>query len=124
VDIITGVINPTVAHGECALVLKSYVGPYAGGLGDWAVMARSELKEMKLLGEGTLRVHARGVTRVTHIGEQAIALKDATGFEKVEGQLDVWKAMWQGRRAYSVNALPGGRELHFVSDAPVVIVAR
>jgi len=122
IDIINGDINPLVKHSSSALILKNYVGPYAGGMGDWAVMARTELKEMKLLDADTLRVDARGVTRVSHVGDQAIALKDAADFEEVEGQIDVWKAMWEGKKTFSVNALPGGRELHFFSPEPVTIV--
>jgi len=122
VDIITGVINPTVRHNECALILRDYVGPYAGGKGDWAVMAASELKEMTLVDERTLRVHARGVTRVTHIGEQEIVLKSAEDFEKVENQLDVWERMWKGENAFSLAKIEGGYELHFSSDKPVEIV--
>jgi hypothetical protein len=123
VDIISGDINPLVEHDSSALILKNYVGPYAGGMGDWAVMAREELKEMALLNAGTLRVHARGVTRVSHVGDQPIVLKEAAGFQKVEGQLDVWKAMWEGKKAFSVNDVPGGRELHFFSPDPVMLMA-
>jgi len=122
IDIINGDINPLVKHSSSALILKNYVGPYAGGMGDWAVMARTELKEMKLLDADTLRVDARGVTRVSHVGDQAIALKDAADFEEVENQIDVWKAMWEGKKAFSLNALPGGQELHFSSPEPVTIL--
>lgn len=122
VDIITGVINPTVKHNECALILKDYAGPYASGKGDWAVMAVSELKEMTLLDERTLRVHSRGVTRVTHIGEQEIALKDARNFEKVENQLGVWEHMWKGEKSFSLARIEGGYELHFSSGEPAEIV--
>ena len=122
VDIITGVINPTVKHNESALILKDYVGPYAGGKGDWAVMAASELKAMKVIDGSTLRVHSRGVTRVTRIGEQDIALKNAKDFERVENQLYVWERMWKGERAFSIAEIPGGRELHFSSKEPVEIV--
>ena len=31
------------------------------------------------------------------------------------------KAMWEGKKTYSVNALPGGQELHFFSPEPVTI---
>ncbi|MHC4885513.1 MAG: HEAT repeat domain-containing protein, partial [Planctomycetota bacterium] len=67
VDIVTGVINPRVAENESALILKDYVGPYAGGRGDWAVLARKKLRSMTVEGETRLRVDAVGVTRVSHI---------------------------------------------------------
>ena len=122
VDIITGVINPSVKHNECALILKDYVGPYAGGKADWAVMAASELKGMTVADASTLRVHSRGVTRVTHIGDQSIALKNADAYEQVENQLHVWERMWKGERTYSVADVPGGKELHFWSKEPVEVV--
>lgn len=122
VDIITGTINPLIQHRAGVLILKDYAGPYAGGKGDWAVMAASELKEMKLLDAKRLRVHSRGVTRVTHIGEKPIKLQNEVGFEKVENQLDVWKLKWEGKSAYSRVQIPGGWELHFVSDGPVVLM--
>lgn len=121
VDIITGVINPEVQHNECALVFKDYVGPYAGGKGDWAVMAASELRTMELLGRRALKVHARGVTRVTHIVPEQIILDNAGEFERVQNQLMVWERMWEGRRAYLLVQIPGGRELHFFSNKPVLI---
>ena len=78
-------------------------------MGDWAVMARSALDEMKLLDASTLRVHARGVTRVSHIGPEAIALKDAAGFEPVANQLLVWKAMWTARKPTAPTWSPAAR---------------
>lgn len=123
IDIINGDVNPLVKHGQSALILKNYVGPYAGGLGDWAVMARSELKEMQLLTPTKLRVLARGVVRVSHIGPEPIALEQAADFEEVPDQLEVWKAMWEGKKAFSRNELPGGRELHFASPDPVTVIA-
>jgi hypothetical protein len=123
VDIISGDVNPLVQHGSSALILENYVGPYAGGLGDWAVMAREHLTEMTLVSADTLRVRARGVTRVSHVGERPIALKEAADFEQVEGQLDVWKAMWKGKKTFSTNEVPGGREMHFFSPEPVTVVA-
>jgi HEAT repeat protein len=122
VDIVTGVINPKVQHNECALILKDYVGPYAGGKGDWAVMAASELKEMTIVNDRTLRVQSRGVTRVTHIGESAIALANADGFEQVENQLYVWERMWKDKKAFSLAKVEGGWELHFSSDEPVDVL--
>ncbi len=122
VDIITGVINPVVKHGECALVLKDYVGPYAGAKGDWAVMARQELREMKLLSPTKLRIDAVGVVRVSHIGVGAIRLSSTKGFEKVENQVLVWKAMREKKQAYSVNDVKGGKELHYFSLRPVTVV--
>jgi hypothetical protein len=121
VDIITGTINPLIQHRAGVLILKDYVGPYAGGKGDWAVMAASELKEMKLLETKRLRVHSKGVTRVTHIGEDPIKLDSRADFEEVENQLDVWKLKWEGKKAYSATQIPGGWELHFVSDEPVSV---
>ena len=123
VDIITGVINPIVKHSECALVLKDYVGPYAGGKGDWAVMAASELKEMKVVDERILRILSRGVTRVTHIGDTDIKLRDEDAFVKVENQVYVWEKMWEGKKAFSVAEIPGGRELHFSSEELVEVFA-
>jgi hypothetical protein len=123
VDIVTGVINPVVERGECALVLKDYVGPYAGGKGDWAVMARHALKSMKLLSPTRLEVHAVGPTRVSHIGEAPLRLENADAFSVVENQVQNWKSMRDGVRSYCTNAVEGGRELHFVSPEPVVIVA-
>lgn len=123
VDIITGVINPLVKNGEAALILKNYVGPYAGGLGDWAVMARSGLKEMALADGGRrLELDARGVTRVTHIGAGSIRLLDAKGFTEVKDQLAVWEAYWQGKKTYSVNSVDGGVEFHFFSSEPIILV--
>jgi len=123
VDIISGEIDPLVKHNESALILKDYVGPYAGGKGDWAVMARTELHEMTLTDANTLRLVTRGVTRVTHRGPARLALKDATGFEEVKDQLEVWKALWAGKKAFSRNPIPGGQEFHFTSPDPVVIGA-
>ncbi len=122
VDVITGVINPEVRHGQCAMVLKDYVGPYAGGKGDWAVLARKELLAMERLSPKRLKVHAKGVTRVSHIGPEAIRLADPDGFEQVENQVFVWKQMREGKRAFSTNDVDGGKELHFVSPDPVVVV--
>lgn len=123
VDVVTGVINPTVTRGECALILKDYIGPYAGGKGDWAVLARKELKAMEVKGPMELAVHAVGVTRVTHIGPQAIRLSATEGFAEVEDQIQVWKAFREGKPAYSLNDVKGGKELHFVSPEPVVVLA-
>ena len=124
VDVITGVINPRVHHGECAMILKDYVGPYAGGKGNWAVMARQKLKEMTLETPQRLRVEAAGVTRITHIGEQEIRLANAADFEEVKNQVVVWKRMREGKPAYSRNALDGGRELHVYSPTPIVVEAK
>jgi len=121
IDIIYGEVNPLVKHGECTLILHDYVGPYAGGKGEWSVLARTELQEMTLLNAGSLRVRARGVTRVSHIGATPLHIKDAAGFEEVKDQLEVWKAMWAGKKAYSRNPIDGGQELHFTSAEPVVI---
>ncbi len=123
IDIITGAINPLVRHDECTLILTDYVGPYAGGKGDWAVMARTELKEMTLPAPNILRVDARGVTRVDHIGPARLTLADTTGFTEVPDQLAVWKAMWDGKKAFSRNPVDGGQELHFTSPEAVVIRA-
>ncbi|MFP4027335.1 MAG: HEAT repeat domain-containing protein [Candidatus Brocadiia bacterium] len=122
VDIITGVINPEVRHRESALILKDYVGPYAGGKGDWAVMAREALKEMKVKNPGELYVEADGVTRISHIGPEPIKLEDATGFEEVENQVLVWKMMREGTKAYSQNEVNGGRELHVYSPDPFTVL--
>ena len=123
VDIITGDINPLVKSGECALVLKNYVGPYAGGLGDWAVMARTALKTMRLAAPDKLEVAADGVVRVSHLGEAALRLEPAADFTQVDDQLLVWKAMWAKQKTYSLNDVPGGRELHFWSPTPVTVSA-
>jgi hypothetical protein len=50
-------------------------------------------------------------------------LEQATDFEKVENQLDVWKLKWEGKKAYSLIQIPGGWELHFVSDEPVNVMS-
>jgi hypothetical protein len=121
VDIITGVIHPTIRHGECALILKDYVGPYAGGKGDWAVMASSALEEMTVPDGNTLRIRFRGVARVTHIGEQAIAVRDAAEFEAVENPLRVWERLWQAKKAFHIAEIPGGTEMVVTSEAPVEI---
>ena len=123
VDIITGVINPEVKHAESALILKDYVGPYAGGKGDWAVMAREALKEMTVESENRLRVSAEGVTRVSHIGPESIGLEEPAGFEEVENQVTVWKKMHEGQKAYSINEVEGGRELHVYSPDPFTVLA-
>ncbi len=123
VDIITGIINPEVRHAESTLILKDYVGPYAGGKGNWAVMARHELKSMKLMSEDRLEVHAAGPTRVSHIGQQTIRLENESNFEKVENQILLWKVMNEGKRAFCLLDVEGGKELHFVSSEPVVILA-
>jgi hypothetical protein len=122
VDIITGVINPEVKHRESALILKDYVGPYAGGKGDWAVMAREKLKEMTVESENRLRVSADGVTRISHIGPEPIGLEDPAGFEEVKNQVTVWKKMREGLPAYSTNEVDGGRELHVWSPEPFTVV--
>ena len=122
VDVITGVINPTVHHGECALILKDYVGPYAGGKGAWAVMAREQLLQMEPRSDSRLDVEAKGVTRVTRIGDDPIRLAREAGFEQVENQVMVWKKMREGQPAYSINSLEGGWELHVYSPEPFTVV--
>ena len=122
VDIITGAINPVVKHRESALILKDYVGPYAGGRGDWAVMAREALKEMTVESENRLRVSAEGVTRISHIGPESIGLEEPAGFEEVENQVTVWKKMHENQPAYSANEVDGGRELHVWSPDPFTVV--
>jgi len=123
VDIITGIINPEVRHSESTLILKDYVGPFAGGKGDWAVMARNALKSMTLTSPDRLEVHAAGPTRVSHIGQQTIRLENESNFEKVEDQIQLWKAMNEGKCAFCLLEVEGGKELHFVSSEPVVILA-
>ncbi|MFW6336574.1 MAG: HEAT repeat domain-containing protein, partial [Phycisphaeraceae bacterium] len=123
VDVITGVINPTVHHGECAMILKDYVGPYAGGKGNWAVLAREQLVKMEPRSDSRLDVEAQGVTRVTRIGDDPIRLAGEAGFERVENQVMVWKKMREGQPAYSINKLDGGWELHVFSPEPFTVVA-
>ncbi|MFW5894235.1 MAG: HEAT repeat domain-containing protein, partial [Verrucomicrobiota bacterium] len=123
VDVITGVINPEVRHRECAMILKDYVGPYAGGRDNWAVLAREKLVSMDVDSPDRLRVEAEGVTRVTRIGAESIQLTDAAGFEKVDDQVQVWKQMREGKKAYSINQIDGGYELHVYSPAPFIVVA-
>jgi hypothetical protein len=79
---------------------------------------------MTLANARTLRVHSRGVTRVTHVGEPAIALANPDGFEQVETQVYVWERMWKGKKAFSLAKLDGGCELHFSSDQPVEIAVQ
>ncbi len=124
VDVITGVINPEVRHDECALILKDYVGPYAGGKANWAVLARRALKAMTVDGPDRLRVEAEGVTRVTRIGPEPIRLADSEGLLQVENQLDVWKHKYEGQDAFSVNAVEGGWELHIHSQRPFTVLAQ
>ncbi|MFW6133805.1 MAG: HEAT repeat domain-containing protein, partial [Planctomycetota bacterium] len=121
VDAITGVINPEVRHGQCAVVLKDYVGPYAGARGDWAVLAREALKGMTVESEGRLRVDAEGVTRVTHIGPERIRLTGAAAFERVDNQVHVWKLMRAGRQAYSILRIDGGWEMNVYASEPFVV---
>ena len=121
VDVITGVINPWVRHSECAVILKDYVGPYAGGKGNWAVLAREKLVSMTVDNEDRLQIEAQGVTRITRIGPEPIKLADPEGFENVENQVQVWKLMREGKKAYSTNTLDGGRELHLYSPDPVTV---
>ena len=122
VDVITGVINPEVRHGECAVILKDYVGPYAGGRDNWAVMARERLTDMTVEGPDRLRVDATGVTRITRIGPEPIRLANSAEFEAVDNQVLVWKRMREARKAYSRNKLDGGWELHVYSPDPVTVV--
>lgn len=123
VDIITGVINPTVNRGEAALVLKDYVGPYAGGLGNWAVIARESLQSMTLQSPTQLEVEATGVTRVSHVGAASLRLESPSGMTEVADQIQVWEKMQKGEAAYSANQVEGGMELHFFSPRPVVLRA-
>jgi hypothetical protein len=122
IDVIYGVVNPEVKHNTSTLILKDYVGPYAGGKGDWAVMARKELVKMECPTPDRVDLTTRGVVRVTHAGTGRIALEDTTGFQEVEGQLDVWKMMWEGQPAWSARRIEGGYELHYQSPRPVSIV--
>ncbi len=123
VDVISGVINPEVRQGESALILKDYVGPYAGGRGNWAVLARQALKAMTVHDDGRLTVEAVGVTRVTRIGPEPIRLENPDGFERVEHQIRVWQRMGEGKPTYSLNAIEGGHELHLFSPRPFTVVA-
>lgn len=122
IDVIYGVVNPEVKHNTSTLILKDYVGPYAGGKGDWAVMAREELVKMQCPSPDHVDLTTRGVVRVTHAGPGRIALEDTDGFEQVESQLDVWKLMWEGQPAWSARRIEGGYELHYQSPRPVSVV--
>ncbi|MFW5856257.1 MAG: HEAT repeat domain-containing protein [Planctomycetota bacterium] len=123
VDSITGVINPEVRHRQCAVILKDYVGPYAGGKGDWAVMARHELKAMTLEAPDRLRVHAIAPTRVSHIGPEIIRLRTTDGYEETDTPIALWKLMREGKRGYCFVEIEGGRELYYVDPDPVVVIA-
>lgn len=122
IDIIYGVVNPEVKHNSSTLILKDTVGPYAGALGAWAVMARSALVSMRCPSPEQVDLVTRGVVRVTHAGPGRIALLDDEGFARVDSQLDVWKRMWDGEAAYSIRAIEGGHELHYQSPEPVSVV--
>lgn len=122
IDIIYGVVDPEVKHNTSTMILRDYVGPYAGGKGDWAVMARKELVEMECPSPDRVNLTTRGVVRVTHAGPGRIALEDTTGFEQVDSQLDVWKLMWDGQPAWSARRIDGGYELHYQSPRPVSVV--
>lgn len=123
IDIFYGVIDPEIVSSNATLILKDYIGPYAGGKGNWAVMAREQLVSMKLTSPTRLKLQTRGVTRVTYRGKKTIRLLDPTGFKTVENQLEVWKYMWQKKKAFFCYAIPGGWELTFQSSTPVTIVA-
>jgi len=122
VDIITGEINPQVKHRQAALVLKDYVGPYAGGRGVWAVLARHELKSMEVVSPERLEVHAAGPTRITRIGDRPIRLAETAGFEAAPNQVELWRLMRQEKRGYHLKKIEGGYELHYVSPDPVRVV--
>ncbi len=122
VDMITGEINPEVRNGECAVIFKDYVGPYAGGRGNWAVLARRALTAMTAESANRLRVEAEGVVRITRIGPEPIRLGDADGFAGVANQVEVWRLKTKGQPAYSANAIDGGYELHVYSPSPFTVV--
>ena len=86
-------------------------------------MARTALTDMTLENAASLRVQSIGVTRVTHIGPAPLRLAEPAGWTEVPDQLAVWQAHWQGRKAYSRNAVDGGMEFHFICADPVRILA-
>jgi len=87
-----------------------------------AMPARRELKSMTVHDANRISVEADGVTRVTRIGSEPIRLENARGFERVADQVRVCQRMREGKRAYSVNAVDGGQELHVFSDKAFTVV--